>query len=186
MPDTITVDEMKTLIKEEKIKPSRLFGMDDLAEDPVVKGIAKEAIQVELIHRKRLSSRFEEVDGDREKEKKDWEKEKKGKDDEIKQLKIKDAKRDSVDLFTTKIKERKLDKQQAAFIEKERDKFEPDDIEKLDKEVDTFMDHAVEEYKKTAKIFGVKTEKSKEGEEDETGSPPGDEGEQEENSLIPD
>ncbi len=184
MSDTITIDEMKTLIKEEKIKPSRLYGMDDLAEDPVVKGISKEAVQVELIHRKRLSSRFEDVDDEREKEKKDWEKEKKGKDDEIKKLKIKDAKRDATDLFATKIKERKFDKQQSQFIESKQSDFEPEDIEKLDKEVDAFMDDKVEEFKKTAKIFGVKTEKSKEDEI--IGSPPGSEEEEDENSLIPD
>jgi len=183
--ETITVDEMRTLIKEEKIKPSKLFGIDDLAEDPIVKGISKEAIQSELTHRKRLSSRFEEVDEDREKEKVEWEKEKKEKDDEIKKLKIEGAKRDATELFSSKIKERKVDKQQEAFLKSKQGDFTPEDPEKLDKEVDAFMDKNVEEYNATAKIFGHKT-KGKEGDEPKGGGEPGEGGETEENELIPD
>ena len=180
--ETITIAEIKTLIKEEKVKPSDLFDNDSLTEDPFVKGFVKDAEKAassgEYAHRKRTDTKF---DSDRE----DWEKKDKVKDEEIKKLKVKDAKRDAVDLFAKKIKERKLDKQQSQFIEKKQVDFVPDDLEKLDKEVDTFMDDRVEEFKETAKIFGVKAEKTKE-EKEETGSPPGEEEEQEEDSLIPD
>lgn len=180
--ETITVAEMKTLIKEEKIKPSDLFDNDSLTDDPFVKGFVKDAEKAassgEYAHRKRTDTKFDD-------EREDWEKEKKKKDEQIKNLEIKDAKREAVDLFTTKIKERKLDKQQTKFVETKQKDFVPEDIEKLDKEVDKFMDSAVEEFKETAKIFGVKIDKSEEKEET-TGSPPGNEEEQEENSLIPD
>ena len=182
--ETITVDEMRTLIKEEKIKPSKLFGIDDLAEDPIVKGIAKEAIQAELTHRKRLSSRFEEVDEDREKEKTEWEKEKTEKEEEIKKLKIEGAKRDATELFSSKIKERKIDKQQEAFLKSKQGDFTPEDPENLDKEVDKFLDKNVEEYKATAKIFGHKTEEKKD--EPKGGGEPGEGGSKEDDELIPD
>jgi hypothetical protein len=182
MPETITKAEIKDLIKEEGIKPSDLFDNDALTSDPFVKGFVKDAEKAassgEYAHRKRTDTKF---DSDRE----DWEKKGKEKDEEIKKLKVKDAKRDAVDIFAKKIKERKLDKQQSQFIENKQTDFIPDDLGKLDKEVDTFMDDRVEEFKKTAKIFGVKTEKTEE-EKEETGSPPGNEEEQDENSLIPD
>ena len=185
MPDTITVDEMRALIKEEKIKPSRLFGIDALAEDPIVKGITKEAIQTELTHRKRLSTRFEEVDEDREKEKGAWEKEKKEKDEELKKKDLEIAKIKSAALFDTKTKERKLDAKQIKFIETKRGGFEPEDPESLDKEVDKFMDSTLDEYKKTADIFGIKTETTKE--EKKPGSEPADEEDEEgDASHIPD
>lgn len=185
MPEeTITVGEMKSLIKEEGIKPSDLFDNDALTTDPFVKGFVRDAEKAassgEYAHRKRTDSKFDT-------ERDDWEKEKEKKDEEIKKLKIKDAKRDAVDLFATKIKERKLDKQQSKFVESKQKDFTPEDLENVPKEVDKFLDDRVEEFNETAKIFGVKTEKGKEGEEkEETGSPPGNEEEQEENSLIPD
>ena len=183
--ETITKSEIKDVIKEGGLKPSDLFSNDDLTDDPFVKGFVKDAEKAassgEYAHRKRTDTKFDT-------EREDWEKKDKEKDDEIKKLKVKDAKRDAVDLFATKIKERKLDKQQSQFVEKKQKDFTPDDIENLDKEVDKFMDGAVEEFKETAKIFGVKTEKTKEGEEEKeiTGSPPGSEEEEEENPFIPD
>lgn len=184
MPETITIAEMKTLIKEEKVKPSDLFSNDDLTGDPFIKGYVaderKAASSGEYAHRKRTDDKFDT-------DKAEWEKKDKEKDDEIKRLKITGAKRDSVDLFSKKIKERKLDKQQSQFVESKQKDFTPKDLDALDKEVDKFMDNAVEEFKETAKIFGVKTEKTKEGEgeEEETGSPPGSE-EDEGSSFIPD
>ena len=180
MPDAITIDEMKTLIKEEKIKPSRLFGMDDLSEDPVIKGIVKEevesAVTAEYTHRKRVGDRF---DGDKEK----WETEKKEKDDEIKKLKTEGAKRDATELFSSKIKERKVGKQQEAFLKSKQSDFTPEDPENLDKEVDKFMDTKLEEYKETAKIFGIKSGELKS--EPKGGGEPGIGGSDEDNEMIP-
>jgi len=185
MSETITIDEMRALIKEEKIKPNRLFGIEALAEDPVVKGITKEAIQTELVHRKRLSTRFEEVDEDREKDKVGWEKEKKKLEDAIKVLKIEGTKIKAADLFSAKAKERKLDDKQIKFIEARRDNFMPEDLDNTDKEVDKFMDNALDDYKKTAEIFGQKVEIKKE--KDETGGTgAGSEEDGEDTSYIPD
>jgi len=182
--ETITIDEIKTLIKEEKIKPSRLFGMDDLAEDPVIKGIVKEevdnAVTAEYTHRKRVDKRF---DGDKE----EWEKEKKKLEDENKELRTESAKVKAADLFSTKAKERKLDKKQIEFIGTKQGDFTPENVDELDKEVDRFMDTKLEEFKKTAEIFGHKTEVKTETEaEKKGGGEPGEGGSDEDNELIPD
>jgi len=179
----IPISDVKDFIKADKVKPSDLFGNDELTSDPFVKGYVaderKDASSGEYGHRKRHETKF---DSDRE----DWEKKEKAQAEEIKKLKTKDAKRDAVDLFDTKIKERKLDKKQTKFVEQKRSDFEPEDLDNLDKEVDKSMDSMLEEYKKTADIFGVKTEKVKEEEED-LGSPPGSEEEEDDDtSHIPD
>lgn len=182
MAETITVSEMKTLIKEEKIKPSDLFGNDLLISDPFIKGYVaderKAASSGEYAHRKRTDDKF---DTDRA----GWEKKNKEKDDEIKKLKTEGAKVKASDLFASKIKERKLDKQQIKFVESKQKDFLPEDLDNLDKEVDKHMDTVIEEYKETAKIFGVKSGKTGEGEKEEIGSPPSSE-EEGDNSLIPD
>jgi hypothetical protein len=181
MTEKITIDEIKVLIKEEGIKPSRLFGIETLAEDPIVKGIAKEeannAVVGELTHRKRLGTRFEMNE-------EEWEKDKKKLEDENKALKIEGAKRDADSLFDSKMKERKLDKKQIDYIEDRKSEFIPNDPEKLTTEVDTYLDSKLEGYKKDAKIFGHETEKSSEQKGgSEIGSEDGKEGE--ENPFIP-
>jgi len=179
MGEVITIAEIKTLIKEEKVKPSDLFSMEALTEDPSVKGFVdascKEAVGGEYKHRKRIDTKFDA-------EKEDWEKEKEEKEKEIKKLKSDGAKRDAVDLFAKKTKERKLDEKQTKFIESKQADFVPEDPEKLDKEVDQFMDSKIEEFKKTAEIFGhkVETEEEKKG-----GGGPGKE-EEGDASFIPD
>lgn len=179
MSEVITIAEMKTLIKEEKVKPSDLFGIEVLTDDPSVKSFVaascKDAVAGEYTHRKRLDTKFDS-------DKADWEKDKDAKEKEIKDLKAAGAKRDAVDLFTTKIKERKLDEKEIKFIESKQTDFTPEDPEKLDKEVDTFMDSKIEEFKKTAEIFGhkVETEEEKKG-----GGGPGKE-EEGDASHIPD
>ena len=179
MGEVITIAEMKTLIKEEKVKPSDLFSMEALTEDPSVKGFVdascKEAVAGEYTHRKRIDTKFDA-------DKSDWEKEKEKKDKIIKDLKTKDAKRDAVDLFTSKIKERKLDEKQTKFIESKQADFVPEDPEKLGAEVDKFMDSKIEEFKKTAEIFGHKVETEEEKKE---GGGPGKE-EEGDVSFIPD
>ena len=180
MTEKITIDEIRELIKEEKIQPSRLFGIDTLAEDPIVKGIVKEevsnAVRPELAHRKRLDKRF--VANEEE-----WEGEKKKLEAEIKQLKTEGAKVKASDLFRTKMKERNLDKTQTKFIEAEQPFFEPENIEDLDKEVDQFMDNCLEDFKKKAEIFGKKVEEEP---EKKVGGEPAEETEGEENPFIPD
>ena len=181
MPDTITIGEVKKLIEEEGISPSEIFGRDSLIDDPIVKGYVKAEVQEattgEYVSRKRKE---EGLDKDRA----EWEKEKKEKDEKIKKLEIDSAKVKATELFNTKIKERKLDKQQESFLKSKQDDFIPEDPENLEKEVDKFMDKNVEEYNTTAKIFGQKVDEKKE--ETKGGGEPGEGGSGEDNELIPD
>jgi|GEM_PF-2919544 len=183
MPEKITLGEIKDLIKEEKILPSDLFGVEALTGDPLVRGFVDTSLK-EL--KGKLSGEYEgrkRVEKDVDKTKTEMEE----KDEEIKKLKIESAKTKAADLFSTKVKERNLDKKQVKFIEAKRDGFEPEDPEALDKEVDKFMDSTLDEYKKTAEIFGHKAEPTKK-EELKPGAEPGSEEEETEGdaSHIPD
>lgn len=188
MGETITLGEMKDVIKEGNLSPSDLFGVEALTADPLVKGFVDSSLK-EL--KGKLKGEFEarkRVEGEHETTETETDKEKKALVEENKKLKIETAKIMSKDLFSTKSKERKLDDKQNQFIESKQADFVPEDPEQLDKEVDKFMDEKIEEYKKTAEIFGVKVEVPEGEEKKETpGSPPGNETEAEgDASHIPD
>jgi hypothetical protein len=180
--EKITLPEIKKLLEEEGISPDEVFGIAQLKESPSMQGYIEErerkAAGGEFSHRERTDKKFVE-------ESEKWEKEKKEKDEEIKKLKIDGAKRDATELFSSKMKERKVDKQQEAFLKSKQSDFTPEDPEKLDKEVDTFLDVKVEEYNKTAKIFGRKTGEPKGG-EPKGGGEPGEGGSSEEDEFIAD
>jgi hypothetical protein len=182
MAEKITLGEIKEIIKAEKVSPSDLFGVEDLTTDPVVKGFVDSTVK-EL--KGKLSGEYEarkRIEKGSKEEKEEVSDEMKEKDDEIKKLKIEGAKVKATELFGTKMKERKIDKQQEAFLKSKQSDFIPEDPESLDKEVDKFLDKNVEEYKATAKIFGVKEEKT----EQKGGGEAGEGGETEDNELIPD
>ena len=151
MPETVTISQIKDLIKEEKIQPSILFGRDQLLDDPFVKGYVEEerksASGGEYAHRKRTDEAFDTA-------RKAWEDEKKVLTDEVGKMKKETAKVKAGDLFKTKIKERKFNEKETAFIKTEIPFFEVEDVEKLEKEVDEFLDNTHKDYKEKAKIFG--------------------------------
>lgn len=183
MGETVTISQIKDLIKEEKIQPSTLFGRDQLIDDPFVKGYVEEERKAagagEYAHRKRTDEKFTS-------EREEWEKKEKKLNEEIDKMKKEGAKVQASDLFKTKIKERKLSEKEAAFVKSEIPYFEVADVEKLDKEVDDFLDNTVKDFKEKAKIFGHGT-KDEEGEDKKGGGEPGDEGGSEDDvSHIPD
>lgn len=183
MPEKITRDEIKALIKEEKVLPSDWFGVEALTGDPLVRGFVDSSLK-EL--RGKLSGEYDgrkRVEKDVDKTRTELEE----KDAELKKKDLEIAKIKSGGLFASKAKERKLDKLQNQFIEAKRGGFEPEDPESLDKEVDKFMDSTLEEYKKTAELFGHKTKPAEGEEEKKPGSEPGSEEEEEgDASHIPD
>ena len=184
MAETITLNEMKDVIREEKLSPSDLFGVEALTGDPLIRGYLDTSVKElkgKLSGEYEARKRVEKGAADNKGEQTD---EMKKKDEEIQKLKIDGAKRDAVDLFTKKVKERKLDKQQSKFIEMKQGSFSPKDPEALDKEVSDFMDTTLEEHKKTAEIFGQKTTETKE--EPKGGGEPGESGESGDDELIPD
>ena len=151
MPGTVTISQIKDLIKEEKIQPSTLFGRDQLIDDPFVKGFVEEERKTagagEYAHRKRTDEKFDE-------ERKNWDEKEKTLNEEIGKMKKEGAKVQANDLFKTKLKERNLNEKQSAFVKAEIPSFEVEDVEKLEKEVDDYLDNTLKDYKEKAKIFG--------------------------------
>ena len=181
MAEKITLGEIKEIIKAEKVSPSDLFGVEDLTTDPLITAFVDSTVK-EL--KSKLSGEYEarkRVEKDVGKDKDDASDEMKKKDDLIKKLQTDGAKVKAAELFGTKIKERKLDEKQSKFIKSKQGDFSPEDPEKTEKEVDAFMDTKLEEYKETAKIFGVKEEKI----EQKGGGESGKGGSEEEDELIP-
>lgn len=182
-PEKITVGEMKDVIKEGKLSPSDLFGIEDLTSDPLIRGYLDTSIkEMQGKVRGEAEQRRRGEEGI-DKKAKEWEDEKKKLEDENKTLKTESAKVKATDLFSKKTKERKLNDKQIKFITKKQEAFSPEKIDELEKEVDAFMDSTLEEYKATAEIFGHKTEKQ---DEPKGGGEPGEGGVDEDNELIPD
>jgi len=167
----MTIDEIKQFIRAEKIQPSDVFTVDQLTEDPSVKGFVdaerKQASSGEYAHRKRTDEKFD-------KERDKWNKEKETKDEEIKTLKIENAKTKIGDMFEKMKKDRDLSEKQIKYIEPKLTKFEPEKIEDMEKELDKHVDDLIDEFKTISKdVFGeeIKEEdKDKKGgsEEDKT------------------
>ncbi len=153
--EKITIDEIKTLIKEEKILPSDIFVAEDLTEDPFIKGHVKaevkEAVAGEYGHRKRTDKAFEQ----REQE---WTEEKKSLTEKIQVLTKTASESKLKTLFETAKTERKLSEQQAKFIEKRLKTFQPEDLDNLDKELGKHLDTELDEFKDYAETFGIETE----------------------------
>ena len=55
MGDVVTIDQLRDLVKADKIKPSDIFGAEVLADDPSVKGLIetenRRAVAGEYAHR---------------------------------------------------------------------------------------------------------------------------------------
>lgn len=153
----ITIDQVRDLIKAEKVKPSDLFGADVLAEDASVKGLVetetRRAVAGEYAHRKRTEEGFDKTRGELEKQLAE-------RTEKIKALETQAAKGKVGDLFAKQKEARKLDERQAKFVQKRIDKFSPQKIEDLDKEFNAYLDAELDEYDVVAKeIFGVTGEK---------------------------
>lgn len=162
MGDTekITIDELKNLIKEEKISPSDIFTADALAEDPFVKGHAdskvKTRIGQEYQHRKTTEESLT-------KKEQDWDKEKTKLEDKIKTLTKTASKSEVKSLFEGAKEKRKLSDQQAAFIDKRLGTFQPEDLENVEKELDKYIDSELDEFNSYAETFGVEIKKDDDG-----------------------
>lgn len=156
----LSIDEVREFIKVNKTKPSDLFGVEILSDDPVVKGYVegenKRAVSGEYAHRKREEEAFD---------KKRVEMEKQINDLKEANVKVaKDAAKVKVPSIVEKLaKDRKLDENQVKFINARVGKFEPKEPEKLEAELNAHLDAEIDEYKKTAEIFGIKQVVKKEG-----------------------
>lgn len=149
------LDEIRQLIKAQKAKPSDLFGIDDLADDPAMKGyletVKRNQYGAGAAHLRRTEEEFE-------KQKKDWQdkldaltKEVQSKNIEIASAKIPEA-------FSKMAKERRLTEKQTKYIEKRLKRFRPSAPDKVESELAKHLDSELDDYKSTIEVLGVKDE----------------------------
>lgn len=178
--DKITINDVRSFIKAESLKPSDIFTLADLTDDSTIQGFVdqekKKAGMGEYVHRERMNEAFDKAREKWENEKAEYEK----------KLKEKDAKiaKSSVGSLFEKIKEkRELDEKELKFIEKKLAKFEPNEVDKIEDELNTYVDDLVDEFAEIRKdVF----EEDAEGEEDvEGGNKKGAEGEKKESITGP-
>jgi hypothetical protein len=152
----ITIDEIRTVIKEGKLQPSDIFAAEDITADPVFKGnvnAMREKLAGEYAHRKRDEEGFDKT-------RKDLEDKINAKDAEIVGLKKSAAKAMLPALFTKIKGERKLDEKQEKFLLPRIEKFEPKETERVESEFNIFIDEGIKEFNELAEVFGVKAEKT--------------------------
>jgi hypothetical protein len=147
--EQMTPDEIKKAVREAKLRPSDLFGSDEMSDDPIVREVIRDKRRNEEGFEKRMSEK--------------WDAEKKKLEDENKDLKTKLETKDRT-LLKTKaaeslkpaVEKRKLDEKQTAFIMKNAARFEPKSEETLAGDLDKFLDVQLDDYKGFAEIHGIK------------------------------
>jgi len=150
--EKVTIDEIRDLIKADKIKPSDLFGAEVLADDPSVKGLIetenRRAVAGEYAHRKRGEEGFDKTKGELEKQLADLKA-------EANTLRLATATGKVRPLYDAQKATRKLTEKQALFIEGRLDKFKPTKPEDVEKEFNFYLDSEVDEFGKIAKLMGI-------------------------------
>ena len=150
--EKVTIDEIRDLIKADKIKPSDLFGAEVLADDPSVKGLIetenRRAVAGEYAHRKRGEEGFNKTKGELETQLADLKA-------EATTRRLATATGKVRPLYDAQKATRKLTEKQALFIEGRLDKFKPTKPEDVEKEFNFYLDSEVDEYGKIAKLMGI-------------------------------
>ena len=145
----MTPDELKKAIREARMRPSDLFGSDEIADDPIVQGVIRERRRNEEGFGERMKEKLEGEKAKLEQEKKDLQAQLAVSSKA--QLKIR-----AVEAVKPAVEKRKLDEKQSAFILKHADKFEPKSEESLAGDLDKFLDGKLDELKGFAEIYGIK------------------------------
>lgn len=165
MPDLVTKDDIKSVIKSENLRPSDLFGTDQILADPIVKGFAEEKVRErigsEYQHRKSAEEELEKL-------KKKHEEELKTSKEENEKLKKEAAKTQTGTLLEKEVEKRKLDDRQKKFVQKRLDRFDPKEIDKIEKEFSEYLDKEIDEFKTLAEVYDYKLE-SDNGDKDKPG-----------------
>jgi hypothetical protein len=153
------MEEVRSFLKSEQVKPSDVFGMDELAADPAVKGLAEDRVKERVAGEWRGRKEAEEKLAAERAERKKREDELAA---EVQSLKVVNAKSQIGPLFEKAKGERKLTDQQAKFISARLARFAPKDAETLEKDFASYLDAEVDEYGLIARdVFGVGGEKDK-------------------------
>jgi len=167
--DKITIDDIRTVIKENSIPPSDLYDRDTLTDDPVVKGHVKAVVKEEGMGEYHARKRTQTESAEKVTE---LETKMKERDDEIIKLKKATAVTKLADLYKVEKDKRKFDDKQDTFIKSNLKKFEVSDPDKIGEEFSIFLDGQVDDFKVVSKVFGHKVtdgkSEKKEGEEKET------------------
>jgi len=160
LTEVITKEQIRNLILAEKLKPSDLFGVEALTEDPAVKGFVETekrgATAGEYAHRKRTEEGFDKT-------RKDLEDKLRERDAEVVSLKTEAAKGRVPAIFDKAKEERKLTERQIKFVKSRFDRFSPKDADKLEEEFKVYLDSEIGEEAKLAKLYGISEDKKDDG-----------------------
>lgn len=149
----LTIEDVRSFLKSEKVKPSDIFGMDEMAADPIVRGLAedrvKERIAGEFARRKDAEEKLEKIRGEYDGKVTDLTK-------TIDGLRTDAAKSRVGSLFDTQRTARKLDDRQTKFIQNRMGRFTPTKPDEVEKEFNAYLDSEIDEYNRIAKdVFGI-------------------------------
>jgi len=166
----ITIEDVKSFLKAEKVQPSDVFGVDVITSDPAVKGYVetetRRAVAGEYAHRKRTEEGFDKT-------REEFEKRATASEALVSQLRLDAAKGQVGGLFAKQAAERKLTDQQAKFVQARLARFTPSKVEEVGKEFNSYLDAEIDEYGRLAKdVFGVE-EKKVEGDKGKPGAESG-------------
>ena len=166
----ITIEDVKSFLKAEKVQPSDVFGVDVITSDPAVKGYveteSRRAVAGEYAHRKRTEEGFDKT-------REEFEKRATASEALVSQLRLDAAKGQVGGLFAKQAAERKLTDQQAKFVQARLARFTPSKVEEVGKEFNSYLDAEIDEYGRLAKdVFGVE-EKKVEGDKGKPGAESG-------------
>jgi hypothetical protein len=158
MPDVVTVDQIRDLIKSENIRPSDIFPMEKLTADPAVRGFAedrvRERIGSEFQHRKAAEEELEKL-------KKEAVDKESALTEKLKSLELNAAKAQIGPLLEKQKETRKLDERQLKFVQNRLTRFNPKNPADVEKEFTSYLDEQIDEYGKLAKdVFGIEEKKA--------------------------
>lgn len=169
----LTLEDVKAFLRQAKVKPSDLFGLEELGSDPSVIGLSESRVKERVAgvwrEKKEAEEKLEKL------QKEQGEKEA-ALSKQIVDLKISQARSNLGSLFEKEREGRKLDDRQTKFVQNRLDRFKPSDPDKVAEEFKTYLDSEITEYGKIAKeVFGIEP-KPAEGEGKDRGTGPAKEG----------
>lgn len=165
--DMNTISEVRDFIKSQNVKPSDLFGLDELIKDLSVERHFREEKKDEYEARKRVeqekADERKRADDEQKKVKDEHDKVLKKKDDEIAKLAGEGIKSKTTAWLEAQKGKRELDDEQVKFITRNLPNFKPEDLEKAEVEFDKFLDGQIDEFDGIKKdVFGKEVEPKKE------------------------
>ncbi len=154
-PMAPNIEEVIKLIEDGRWKPSDLFEEDELESDTIVKGLIKDKGRQSGGHASRLEKVLAKERDDRSKEVEKLQKENAG-------LKTQGLKHSAAGLLQENLKDSKLSDKQKLWVQRELKDWSPeegvDDETALQKAITARVGVALDDFKVTAEIFGVKVE----------------------------